>query len=346
MEWAAFNTGDSRGGGLVDDAEADAETQKRKRRTAEAEETRIAGSYERAIRLVAELDECDANDFDGNNGGEMDGGEGATAQKEKTRTSEAKREEAKQTLLAVVNHEMMRVANHDELTPTLCSVKKLALRNLGNIFAKECGEFEGNNVADETMNEDDDDENKEEDEKQRQQAHSFEQAIRCYSEAVKMDPEDVSSWLRMGELSTKRGDVALARIAFESGLLVQPTHALLLNKLCEVCVLVGDEVTAKFLAGRILNLDRKNERMKEIRTNFANVKPKEWLTRAREKFERVNAKKETYTREMKHTLSLERMAWDDVASTLLDAVKVRVELEEDAIRAKTDDDDDEDDDGG
>ena len=347
MEWAAFNTGDSRGGGLVDDAEADAETQKRKRRTAEAEETRIAGSYERAIRLVAEL-ECDANDFDGNNGGdggEMDGGEGATAQKEKTRTSEAKREEAKQTLLAVVNHEMMRVANHDELTPTLCSVKKLALRNLGNIFAKECGEFEGNNVADETMNEDDDDENKEEDEKQRQQAHSFEQAIRCYSEAVKMDPEDVSSWLRMGELSTKRGDVALARIAFESGLLVQPTHALLLNKLCEVCVLVGDEVTAKFLAGRILNLDRKNERMKEIRTNFANVKPKEWLTRAREKFERVNAKKETYTREMKHTLSLERMAWDDVASTLLDAVKVRVELEEDAIRAKTDDDDDEDDDG-
>ena len=58
-----------------------------------------------------------------------------------------------------------------------------------------------------------------------------------------MDPEDVSSWLRMGELSTKRGDVALARIAFESGLLVQPTHALLLNKLCEVCVLVGDEVT-------------------------------------------------------------------------------------------------------
>ena len=129
MEWAAFNTGDSRGGGLVDDAEADAETQKRKRRTAEAEETRIAGSYERAIRLVAELDECDANDFDGN-GGEMDGGEGATAQKE-TRTSETKREEAKQTLLAVVNHEMMRVANHDELTPTLCSVKKLALRNSG-----------------------------------------------------------------------------------------------------------------------------------------------------------------------------------------------------------------------
>ena len=152
MEWAAFNENDDdsqrrernrhhhREGdfdeendqnqkqGLIrgeNENNNDAETQKRKRRTAEAEETRIAGSYETAIRLLAEEEEEDNNE---------EGGENVILKEE------AKREEAKQILLAVVNHEMMR--ENDELTPTLCSVKKLALRNLGNLFAKECGEFE------------------------------------------------------------------------------------------------------------------------------------------------------------------------------------------------------------
>ena len=75
------------------------------------------------------------------------------------------------------------------------------------------------------MNEDDDDENKEEDENNVNKL-TFEQAIRCYSEAVKMDPEDVSLATH-GRVEHKASDVVLARIAFESGLLVQPTHALL-----------------------------------------------------------------------------------------------------------------------
>ena len=353
MEWAAFNTqhddsqrardgeggkGGGGGGGGVINGEVDAETAKRKRRTAEAEETRIAGSYEKAIRLLAEIDDDDEDDDDNDT---------TTTGKQMEEEKSAKREEAKQTLLAVVNHEMMRVANLDELTPTLCSVKKLALRNLGNLFSKECGEFEGEEEEDaEMMSIDDNDNDNGNAEggmtqrKSQRQSYSFEQAIRCYSEAVKMDQEDVSSWLRMGELSAKRGDAALARTAFESGLLAQPTHALLLNELCEVCVLVGDEATARFLAARILNSDRRNERMKAIQRNFANVKPKEWLVKARERFERVNARKDISARGTKHALSLERMAWDDVASLILDEVNVKVESEEGAIRAKGDDDDD------
>jgi len=352
MEWAAFNTqhddsqrardGEGGKGGGVINGEVDAETAKRKRRTAEAEETRIAGSYEKAIRLLAEIDDDDDEDDDDN---DTTTTTGEQMEEEKS----AKREEAKQTLLAVVNHEMMRVANLDELTPTLCSVKKLALRNLGNLFAKECGEFEGEEEEDAEMMIIDDNDNDNDNgnaeggmmqRKSQRQSYSFEQAIRCYSEAVKMDQEDVSSWLRMGELSAKRGDAALARTAFESGLLAQPTHALLLNELCEVCVLVGDEATARFLAARILNSDRRNERMKAIQSNFANVKPKEWLVKARERFERVNARNDISARGTKHALSLERMAWDDVASLILDEVNVKVESEESAIRAKGDDDDD------
>jgi hypothetical protein len=366
MEWAAFNENDDsqrrernrhhhlREGDFDDENDQnqkqglirgenennnDAETQKRKRRTAEAEETRIAGSYETAIRLLAEEEEEDNN----NEGG----GENVILKEE------AKREEAKQILLAVVNHEMMR--ENDELTPTLCSVKKLALRNLGNLFAKECGEFEFEEEEFEGSEDDKDDSDDDGGEKQRReklsskssvssQSYSFEQAIRCYSEAVRMDREDVASWLRMGELSAKRGDVALARMAFESGLLAQPTHALLLNELCEVCVLVGDEASATFLAARILNSDRRNERMKEIQTNFANAKPKERLVKARERFERVNARKDISAKGTKCALTLERMAWDDVASSILGAVKVKVESEESAIRAKDDDDDEEEDD--
>ena len=363
MEWAAFNDDDSqrrehnrhhhREGDFDDDDDQnqkqglirgenennnDAETQKRKRRTAEAEETRIAGSYETAIRLLAEEEEEDNNKERGEN----------VILKE-----EAKREEAKQILLAVVNHEMMR--ENDELTPTLCSVKKLALRNLGNLFAKECGEFEFEEEEFEGIEDDKDDDDDDGGEKQRReklsskssvspQSYSFEQAIRCYSEAVRMDREDVASWLRMGELSAKRGDVALARMAFESGLLAQPTHALLLNELCEVCVLVGDEASATFLAARILNSDRRNERMKEIQTNFANAKPKERLVKARERFERVNARKDISAKGTKYALTLERMAWDDVASSILGAVKVKVESEESAIRAKDDDEEEEEDD--
>ena len=328
MEWAAFNENDDsqrrehnrhhhREGDFDDDDDQnqkqglirgenennnDAETQKRKRRTAEAEETRIAGSYETAIRLLAEEEEEDNNKERGEN----------VILKE-----EAKREEAKQILLAVVNHEMMR--ENDELTPTLCSVKKLALRNLGNLFAKECGEFEFEEEEFEGIEDDKDDDDDDGGAKQRReklsskssvspQSYSFEQAIRCYSEAVRMDREDVASWLRMGELSAKRGDVALARMAFESGLLAQPTHALLLNELCEVCVLVGDEASATFLAARILNSDRRNERMKEIQTNFANAKPKERLVKARERFEHVNARKDISAKGTKCALTLERLS--------------------------------------
>jgi tetratricopeptide (TPR) repeat protein len=304
MEWAAFNENDDdsqrrernrhhhREGdfdeendqnqkqGLIrgeNENNNDADAQKRKRRTAEAEETRIAGSYETAIRLLAEEEEEDNNE---------EGGENVILKEE------AKREEAKQILLAVVNHEMMR--ENDELTPTLCSVKKLALRNLGNLFAKECGEFEFEEEEFEGSEDDKDDSDDDGGEKQRReklsskspvssQSYSFEQAIRCYSEAVRMDREDVASWLRMGELSAKRGDVALARIAFESGLLAQPTHALLLNELCEVCVLVGDEASATFLAARILNSDRRNERMKRFKRTLQTRNRKSgWLKRERD----------------------------------------------------------------
>ena len=203
-----------------------------------------------------------------------------------------------------------------------------------NLFEKECGasefeeeEFEG---IEDDKDDDDDDRGKQRREKLSSkssvssQSYSFEQAIRCYSEAVRMDREDVASWLRMGELSAKRGDVALARMAFESGLLAQPTHALLLNELCEVCVLVGDEASAAFLAARILNSDRRNERMKEIQTNFANAKPKERLVKARERFERVNARKDISAKGTKCALTLERMAWDDVASSILSGKKSRL----------------------
>ena len=83
MEWAAFNENDDsqrrehnrhhlREGDFDDEDDQnqkqglirgenennnDVETQKRKRRTAEAEETRIVGSYETAIRLLAEEEE-------------------------------------------------------------------------------------------------------------------------------------------------------------------------------------------------------------------------------------------------------------------------------------------------
>lgn len=59
-------------------------------------------------------------------------------------------------------------------------------------------------------------------------------SLQLYWEAVSMDRQDVSTWYRLARLALSAGQIALARVASEQGLLLSPNNPLLISLLDEV----------------------------------------------------------------------------------------------------------------
>ncbi|XP_012492972.1 calcineurin-binding protein 1 isoform X1 [Gossypium raimondii] len=80
----------------------------------------------------------------------------------------------------------------------------------------------------------------------------YESALRCYLQAVEIDNKDSVVWNQLGTLSCSMGSLSISRWAFEQGLLCSPNNWNCMEKLLEVLIAIGDEVTCLSVAELIL----------------------------------------------------------------------------------------------
>ncbi|KAJ6758313.1 CALCINEURIN-BINDING PROTEIN CABIN 1-RELATED [Salix koriyanagi] len=80
----------------------------------------------------------------------------------------------------------------------------------------------------------------------------YESALRCYLQAVEIDTKDSVVWNQLGTLSCSMGLLSISRWAFEQGLLCSPNNWNCMEKLLEVLIAIGDEVTCLSVAELIL----------------------------------------------------------------------------------------------
>ncbi|KAE8687620.1 hypothetical protein F3Y22_tig00111013pilonHSYRG00255 [Hibiscus syriacus] len=80
----------------------------------------------------------------------------------------------------------------------------------------------------------------------------YESALRCYLQAVEIDNKDSVVWNQLGTLSCSMGSLSISRWAFEQGLLCSPNNWNCMEKLLEVLIAIGDEVSCLSVAELIL----------------------------------------------------------------------------------------------
>ncbi|KAB2019838.1 hypothetical protein ES319_D07G023800v1 [Gossypium barbadense] len=80
----------------------------------------------------------------------------------------------------------------------------------------------------------------------------YESALRCYLQAVEIENKDSVVWNQLGTLSCSMGSLSISRWAFEQGLLCSPNNWNCMEKLLEVLIAIGDEVTCLSVAELIL----------------------------------------------------------------------------------------------
>ena len=197
MDWCALNDGAERGAN-ADEAHAAAA------RTAEAEESRLAASYESALRAAASGD----------------------------------RATAIEALRHVLGHALTN--DGENMSAGLARVKFLALKNLGRFLEEDAARSNATTKGDGS------------------------EALRCYAAAVELDDEDMMLWRRLGGAAAARGELSVARMAYERGIALRPTNQLLLEDLSEVCLAAGDLDAARGLAREILRHDSTHVRARAM----------------------------------------------------------------------------------
>ncbi|ERN03626.1 hypothetical protein AMTR_s00042p00226140 [Amborella trichopoda] len=80
----------------------------------------------------------------------------------------------------------------------------------------------------------------------------YESAINCYLQAVEIDTKDSVVWNQLGTLSCYIGLLSIARWAFEQGLSCSPNNWNCMEKLLEVLIAIGDEISCLSVANLIL----------------------------------------------------------------------------------------------
>lgn len=80
----------------------------------------------------------------------------------------------------------------------------------------------------------------------------YESALRCYLQAVEIDTKDSVIWNQLGTLSCSMGLLSISRWAFEQGLFCSPNNWNCMEKLLEVLIAIGDEVSCLSVAELIL----------------------------------------------------------------------------------------------
>ncbi|KAJ6749243.1 CALCINEURIN-BINDING PROTEIN CABIN 1-RELATED [Salix purpurea] len=101
----------------------------------------------------------------------------------------------------------------------------------------------------------------------------YESALRCYLQAVEIDTKDSVVWNQLGTLSCSMGLLSISRWAFEQGLLCSPNNWNCMEKLLEVLIAIGDEVTCLSVANLILRHWPSHSRALHVKNTIEELEP-------------------------------------------------------------------------
>ena len=80
----------------------------------------------------------------------------------------------------------------------------------------------------------------------------YDNALQCYLQAIEIDDKDTVVWNQLGTLSCSMGLLSTSRWAFEQGVMCSPNNWNCMEKLLEVLIAIGDEVSCLSVADLIL----------------------------------------------------------------------------------------------
>lgn len=101
----------------------------------------------------------------------------------------------------------------------------------------------------------------------------YENALKCYIQAVEIDSNDSVVWNQLGTLSCTMGLFSTSRWAFEQGLLCSPNNWNCMEKLLEILIAIGDEVACISVADLILRHWPSHSRALHVKKTIENAEP-------------------------------------------------------------------------
>ncbi|TKY74519.1 Calcineurin-binding protein cabin-1 [Spatholobus suberectus] len=113
----------------------------------------------------------------------------------------------------------------------------------------------------------------------------YENALRCYLQAVEIDSKDSVVWNQLGTLSCSMGSLSIARWAFEQGLLCSPNNWNCMEKLLEVLIAIGDEVACLSVTELILRHWPSHSRALQVKNTIEESEPLPFAPRGIDKLE-------------------------------------------------------------
>lgn len=170
-------------------------------------------------------------------------------------------EKARELLESVLKDPLITSAKVESCSSDnhLLQLRFLALKNLANVF------------------------------RQQGPAH-YENALRCYLQAVEIDTKDSVIWNQLGTLSCSMGLLSISRWAFEQGLFCSPNNWNCMEKLLEVLIAIGDEVSCLSVAEVILRRWPSHARASHVKNTIEDSEPIPFTPRGIDKLEPKHAR--------------------------------------------------------
>ncbi|KAF0927405.1 hypothetical protein E2562_032713 [Oryza meyeriana var. granulata] len=141
----------------------------------------------------------------------------------------------------------------------LLQLRFLTLKNLASVFLQQGSEF-------------------------------YDNALRCYLQAVELDANDSVVWNHLGTLSCTMGLLSTSRWAFELGLLCSPNNWNCMEKLLEVLIAIRDEVACLSVAKLILRSWPSHNRALHVKKIIEDAEPVPFAPRGIDILEPKHAK--------------------------------------------------------
>ncbi|CAN8327080.1 unnamed protein product, partial [Cochlearia groenlandica] len=113
----------------------------------------------------------------------------------------------------------------------------------------------------------------------------YENALNCYLQATDIDAKDSVLWNHLGTLSCSMGLLSISRWAFEQGLLCSPNNWNCMEKLLEVLIAIGDEVSCLSIANLILRHWPSHSRALHVKHSIEETDPTPFAPKGIDKLE-------------------------------------------------------------
>ncbi|CAN0907300.1 Calcineurin-binding protein 1 [Linum grandiflorum] len=113
----------------------------------------------------------------------------------------------------------------------------------------------------------------------------YKSALQCYLQAVEIDTKDSVVWNQLGTLSCSMGLLSISRWAFEQGLLCSPNNWTCMEKLLEVLIAIGDEVSCLAVAELLLRHWPSHSRALHVKCTIEDSDPVPFAPRGIDKLE-------------------------------------------------------------